>query len=156
MGGRRGRSRWLSDVPPRDGPLATLVPLDYNQDIMAKPLCEGIESEKSALAGKLLAWFTPVTAVEHGYSHFRITLHAFHCRLVTGEPRAIGCADWRWVHLSEISRFPFPVADQRIITALISSPSSPEHGPEQPCGEGEEETRHGQLDRGRADLKETG
>ena len=85
---------------------------------MAKPLCEGIESEKSALAGKLLAWFTPVTAVEHGYSHFRITLHAFHCRPVAGEPRAIGCADWRWVDIEELDDYAFSAADRKVIAAL--------------------------------------
>ena len=36
-----------------------------------------------------------VTVVEHAFTHFRITLHAFHARWVSGEPQAIGCADWR-------------------------------------------------------------
>ena len=60
----------------------------------------------------------PVTIVRHAYSHFRITLHAFHCRVVSGEPQALGCADFRWVQLSELARFPFSVADQKIIVAL--------------------------------------
>jgi len=95
-----------------------------------------------------------LTTVHHAYSHFRITLHAFHCRPVGGEPQALGCADWRWIRLSELPDFPFPVADQRIIAALVSS--SPEHSVEQPDGEGEEEARHSQLDRGCSGLEETG
>jgi len=59
-----------------------------------------------------------VATVRHAYSHFRITLHAFHCRPVAGEPRPLGCADWRWVRLDELSRFAFPGADRKIIAVL--------------------------------------
>ena len=107
-----------------------------------------------------------LTTVRHAYSHFRITLHAFHCRPVGGpsagwEPQPLGCADWRWVRFAELSDFPFAVADQRIIAALRNAKMSghllsPEHGVEQPAGQGEEEARHGQLDGGRPDLEEAG
>jgi A/G-specific adenine glycosylase len=59
-----------------------------------------------------------LTTVKHAYTHFRITLHAFHARWVEGEPQAIGCADWRWVALEALDEFPFPVTDRRIIAAL--------------------------------------
>jgi A/G-specific adenine glycosylase len=35
--------------------------------------------------------------VDHAYSHFTITLHAFHCRWIRGAPRAIGYAAWKWI-----------------------------------------------------------
>ncbi|MBW7884246.1 MAG: A/G-specific adenine glycosylase [Caldilineaceae bacterium] len=59
-----------------------------------------------------------VTTVQHAYTHFRITLHAFHARHMAGEPQAIGCAAWQWVHLEDLDRYPFPVTDQKIIAAL--------------------------------------
>lgn len=55
-----------------------------------------------------------VTIVQHAYTHFRITLHAFHARYTGGEPQTIGCADWRWVELADLDVFPFPVTDQKI------------------------------------------
>ena len=58
-------------------------------------------------------------SVRHAYTHFRITLHAFECRLLDGTPRSIGVADWRWVSLDELAAFPFPVTDQKIIRALL-------------------------------------
>jgi A/G-specific adenine glycosylase len=58
-------------------------------------------------------------SVRHAYTHFRITLHAFECRLLSGEPQPIGVADWRWVNLDELAAFPFPVTDQKIIRALL-------------------------------------
>lgn len=60
------------------------------------------------------------TTVRHAYTHFRITLHAFHASYLAGEPQALGVADWRWVRLDELSAFPFPVTDQKIIAALQS------------------------------------
>lgn len=59
-----------------------------------------------------------LTIVQHAYTHFRITLHAFHACYTGGEPQAVGCADWRWVELTELDAFPFPVTDQKIIQAL--------------------------------------
>ena len=60
----------------------------------------------------------PITSVRHAYTHFRITLHAFDCRLLAGTPQSLGVADWRWVTLEELDAFPFPVTDQKIIRVL--------------------------------------
>ncbi len=59
-----------------------------------------------------------ITVIPHAYTHFRITLHAYHARYCAGEPRAIGCADWRWIRLDELDAFPFPVPDRKVIAAL--------------------------------------
>ncbi len=65
-----------------------------------------------------------ITTVKHAYTHFRITLHAFDCRHVSGRLHAIGVADWRWVRLDEIDGFAFPVTDQKIIAVLKSNHAS--------------------------------
>jgi A/G-specific adenine glycosylase len=70
--------------------------------------------------GITIAVGEPIATVRHAYTHFRITLHAFHARHIAGEPQAIGCVDWRWVNLDELDAFPFPVTDQKIIAALHS------------------------------------
>ena len=62
----------------------------------------------------------PIIAINHSYTHFKITLHAFSCRLRQGapQPQTLGVADWRWVSLAEIDAFPFPRTDLQIIAAL--------------------------------------
>jgi A/G-specific adenine glycosylase len=65
----------------------------------------------------------PLITLNHAFTHFRMTLHAFHARHTGGEPQAIGCADWRWVGIDELAQFPFPVTDQKIIRALRRSTS---------------------------------
>jgi A/G-specific adenine glycosylase len=62
----------------------------------------------------------PLVTVKHSYTHFKITLHAFCCHLVKGDPRPLGVADWRWTTLTEIDDFPFPRTDLKIIEALRS------------------------------------
>jgi A/G-specific adenine glycosylase len=61
----------------------------------------------------------PFIMVQHAFTHFRVTLHTFHCLYKRGEPRTIGCADWRWVFLSELDQFAFPTGDRKIIEALL-------------------------------------
>ena len=65
-----------------------------------------------------------ITTINHAYTHFKITLSAFSCKLLDGTPRAIGVADWRWVTLDDLDAYPFPVTDQKIIAALQGLSSS--------------------------------
>jgi adenine-specific DNA glycosylase len=64
-----------------------------------------------------------LTVVRHAYTHFRITLHAFHCHLESGHPQALGCAAWQWITLDDVDRFAFSAADHKIIAALRAPPS---------------------------------
>lgn len=59
-----------------------------------------------------------LTVVEHAYTHFRITLYALRCRLVSGEPHCLDCAAFRWVTLAELDALPMSVADRKIARAL--------------------------------------
>lgn len=62
-----------------------------------------------------------LTSVQHAYTHFRITLHAFHGYYQGGEPQHIGVRDHAWVTLENLERFAFAAADRQIITSLTSS-----------------------------------
>ena len=59
-----------------------------------------------------------LTVVQHAYTHFRITLHAYECSYLSGEPRAIGCAAWKWVTPDELSEHAFPAANRAILAVL--------------------------------------
>ncbi|MBN1846601.1 MAG: A/G-specific adenine glycosylase [Sedimentisphaerales bacterium] len=56
--------------------------------------------------------------VEHGYSHFRVTLHAFACRHESGRPRPLGCAACKWVRAKDLRRYAFPRGSRKIIEAM--------------------------------------
>ncbi len=59
-----------------------------------------------------------LTVVDHGYTHFRITLHAFWCRLRDGDPRCLDCAAVRWVLPAALDDLPMSVADRKVAQAL--------------------------------------
>jgi A/G-specific adenine glycosylase len=58
------------------------------------------------------------TLVKHAYTHFRITLHAFHAQHVSGAPQHIGVADHAWVTLDDLDQYAFAVTDRKIIASL--------------------------------------
>ncbi|UCC63922.1 MAG: A/G-specific adenine glycosylase [Anaerolineae bacterium] len=86
------------------------------KDCLRRELAEELDVEVAVGA--------PLTVVQHAYTHFRITMHAFHCRIVSGQPRALGCADWQWIALDDVPRFAFSAADHQIIAALHASANS--------------------------------
>lgn len=59
-----------------------------------------------------------LTIVKHAYTHFRITLHAFHARANGGEPQDIGTAGHAWVTIADLDNYAFAAADRQIIAAL--------------------------------------
>jgi A/G-specific adenine glycosylase len=66
-------------------------------------------------------------SLKHAYSHFRITLHAFRCRLRSGEPHCLECADFRWASAEELATLPMSAADRRI-ARLVQTCSMSEEG----------------------------
>jgi A/G-specific adenine glycosylase len=58
------------------------------------------------------------TVVHHGFTHFKITLHAFMCRYRSGEPQKLGVHDWAWATEDELDQYSFGKADREIIAAL--------------------------------------
>lgn len=63
--------------------------------------------------------------VRHAYTHFKVTLHAFHCTYLSGEAMALSSQEVRWVALEALSQYAFPKANHAIITALLRPASLP-------------------------------
>ena len=58
------------------------------------------------------------TQVNHAFTHFKITLHAFTCRYVSGEPQTLGVKAWAWVTPDQLDAYSFGKADREVIKAL--------------------------------------
>ncbi len=65
-----------------------------------------------------------LAAVDHAYSHFKITLHAHDCVYRSGKVQALGVRDWRWVRPQDLKRFAFPAANHPIIRKLLDKAQS--------------------------------
>ncbi|MFN3386563.1 MAG: A/G-specific adenine glycosylase [Candidatus Thermochlorobacter sp.] len=59
--------------------------------------------------------------VKHAYTHFKITLHAFHCAYLSGEAQAKSSQEVRWVRIDELPQYAFPKANKSVIEALRST-----------------------------------
>ncbi len=57
-------------------------------------------------------------AFEHLYSHQKLNFIVHLCSLVSGVPKPLSSQEVRWVKIQELSKYPFPKANLRIIAAL--------------------------------------
>lgn len=110
--------RFLIAQRPPEGMLGGLWEFPGGKQKEGEALAECLQREIREELGLEIAVGRPITIVKHSYTHFKITLHAFHCRLVSGQPQKLGVADWRWASLAELANFAFPRTDQQIIHAL--------------------------------------
>ncbi|MBN1892863.1 A/G-specific adenine glycosylase [bacterium] len=60
-----------------------------------------------------------LTQIRHAYTHFKITLHVYQCRYIRGTLQCHACDDFRWIQIEELTRFPFPAADKKVIDLLL-------------------------------------
>jgi len=58
--------------------------------------------------------------VAHDYPEKSVRLKFFICRILSGEPQPLGCAGFRWVKKSKLTRFDFPAADAQLQEKLKS------------------------------------
>ncbi len=61
-----------------------------------------------------------ITKVDHAFTHFRITVHAFHAAYTGGEPQHVAVAAHAWVTLDDLDRYAFAVTNRKIIERLGS------------------------------------
>jgi A/G-specific adenine glycosylase len=64
-----------------------------------------------------------IARYQHAYTHFRVTLYAFWCTLLLGEPSPIQVEQVRWVFPNELSQYPMGKIDRQISQILVSSTS---------------------------------
>jgi len=60
----------------------------------------------------------PFGVYQHAYTHFRITVHAFLCKLKEGEPKPIEAAELAWVSPSTLPQYPMGKVDRQIARKL--------------------------------------
>jgi A/G-specific adenine glycosylase len=65
----------------------------------------------------------PVARVDHAYTHFKVTLHAFRCRLASGTPASP--LPLVWSPVEDLDRYAMPRANRRILDALHEGTAAP-------------------------------
>ena len=60
----------------------------------------------------------PFGVYRHAYTHFRVTLHAFQCALVSGEPEPLEHTALKWTSPRALDGFPMGKLDRQIANSL--------------------------------------
>jgi A/G-specific adenine glycosylase len=55
---------------------------------------------------------------DHAYTHFAITVHAFYCRRLSGEPQLYDHTSLKWAAIEDLSNFPMGKVDRLIADTL--------------------------------------
>lgn len=62
----------------------------------------------------------PFMKLDHAYSHFKITLHAYLCELENGDPKPKTSQEIRWITIDELADYPFPKANRKLTEKLMN------------------------------------
>lgn len=117
--------RFLVQRRPEDAMLGGLWEFPGGKQEPDESLAETCRRELAEELGIEVAVGAEFARVPHAYSHFRITLHAFRCRLVHGTPRTDTGEPLRWVTAAELDGLAFPRANRRVIEALQEDTRAP-------------------------------
>jgi A/G-specific adenine glycosylase len=106
---------------PEKGLLGGLweFPGGKQQDGEDLPAC--LRRELGEELGVEVAVDAPLGVYQHAYTHFRVTLHAFECVLVGGEPRPLEASELRWVAPYELPDYPMGKIDRQIALQIMKS-----------------------------------
>ncbi len=58
--------------------------------------------------------------IDHAYSHKKLQFHVYLCKIRNGEPQALASQQIKWVLPGNLSEYPFPSANIKIIGALLN------------------------------------
>jgi A/G-specific adenine glycosylase len=111
-------SRFLIARRPLDGLLGGLWEFPGGKQELDETLSQALRREIKEELDIDIEVGRPLARVKHAYTHFRITLHAFHAVHVDGRPRNLSVMDHVWVSLDELDKYAFALTDRKIISHL--------------------------------------
>jgi A/G-specific adenine glycosylase len=114
-------SKFLIAQRPLDGLLGGLWEFPGGKQEEGETLPEALQREIQEELAMTIEVGDFQTRVKHAYTHFRITLNAFHATHLSGEPQHIGVNNHAWVTLADLDNYAFAVTDQKIIKSLKES-----------------------------------
>jgi len=117
----REDGRFLIAQRPLDGLLGGLWEFPGGKKEAGETLPDALVREIQEELSLTIQVGLPITVIQHAYTHFRITLHAFHADYLAGQVQHLGVADHAWVTLADLQNYAFAVTDRKIITALMDT-----------------------------------
>ncbi len=75
---------------------------------------EGLKREIREELGVEITVGEAIGLFKHAYTHYKVTLHAYHCQLMGEQPKALEAQEIRWVSPVDLVNFPMGKIDRMI------------------------------------------
>lgn len=85
-----------------------------SQNDISVSLIEKIH-ERTSLTVEIIDY---LTVVKHAYSHFKIEIHVYKCNYLSGSVNLSRHQDYIWILPTELSRYPFHIANHKFLNLL--------------------------------------
>lgn len=74
-------------------------------------------------SGLSVALVKPITRVIHQYTHHKIFLHCFLCKLEGADPTPVlaSACNYRWINANELEQFAFPAGPRKLLEYISSN-----------------------------------
>lgn len=118
------RGRILIQRRPPQGLLGGLWEFPGGKRERGETIAECVRREVREELGIEVKVGEEFAVVDHGYSHFTITLHAFACEHVRGRVRLLHATAFKWARPEELKEYAFPAANRRIIDRVLEGKRS--------------------------------
>jgi len=118
----RRKGRVLIARRPSRGLLGGMWEFPGGKQQADESLPEALMREIHEELGTAIEVGEPLGTYEHAYTHFKVTLTAFHCRLTGPEPQALEASELAWVKPVELGEYPMGNIDRRISRDLAKQP----------------------------------
>lgn len=114
------RGELLIALRPDNGMLGGLWEFPGGKKESHETLREAVARELKEELGVEVAVYGKMKQLKHAYSHFKITMHVFWCKIINGDPKPISSERIEWVSLGKMDQYPFPKANKSVIDELKS------------------------------------
>jgi A/G-specific adenine glycosylase len=109
----------LIALRPNDAMLGGLWEFPGGKQENEENIQQTIERELKEELGVEVKAYKELMSLKHTYSHFSITMHAWFCKLLSGDPKPKESQEVRWVKRNELEQYPFPKANKVLTEKLV-------------------------------------
>ena len=112
------KNKLLIALRPNDGMLGGLWEFPGGKNENNESVKETVYRELKEELGVDVKVYKKFKVIKHVYSHFKISLHAYWCTIINGNPQPNSSQEIKWVSLDNMDQYPFPKANKTLIKDL--------------------------------------
>lgn len=110
----------LIALRPDDAMLGGLWEFPGGKQNEDEEILDTVRRELKEELGVDVAVKKPFMKLDHAYSHFKITMHAYLCEIQKGTPKPKSSQEVRWISIDELGDYPFPKANRKLTEKLMN------------------------------------